>query len=141
MNNTNLLPSESTNDKDTLSALLELPATAHPSILHRSSSNSTNTKQHSSTPKMTVSNPRQGRVPARKSADRFPEQYYGAPIETKDSKAIRIFLQNTRGLTYTLEGTDYEYYFRCLHEIQVDVASLVETNTAWQHYYLRGELI
>jgi hypothetical protein len=50
-------------------------------------------------------------------------------------------MQNTKGLTYTIEGTDYEYYFRSLHEINADVASLVETNTAWQHYYLRNELL
>jgi hypothetical protein len=88
-----------------------------------------------------IPNPRQGRVHFRKSSDPNPELFYGDPIETKAPADIRIFLQNTKGLTYTIEGTDYEFYFRSLHDIQADVASLVETNTAWQHSYLRGELI
>jgi hypothetical protein len=139
MNNTNPFSIDPPNDQD-IPAIRVFPATPHPPTPHRSSPNNTKTKPHRSTQKITVSNPRQGRVITRKSADPSPEQYYGSPIEKKDSMAVRIFMQNTKGLTYTLEGTDYEYYFRSRQEIKADVASLVETNTAWQHYYLRGKL-
>ena len=124
MNNINPFTIDPPNDHDTPPTRV-FPATPHPPTLHRSSPNN-QTKPHRSTTKITVSNPRQGRVITRKSADLSPEQYYGSPIEKKASTAIRIFMQNTKGLTYTLEGTDYEYYFRSLHEIQADVASLVE---------------
>jgi hypothetical protein len=95
------------------------------------------THQHT---KSTIPNTRPGRIFLRKTSDQSPEESYGDTIHTKCHRHIRCFHQNTKGLTTRLDGADYEYYFRSLQDIKVDIASLVETNTPWQHYHLRNGL-
>jgi hypothetical protein len=45
--------------------------------------------------------------------------------------------QNIKGLSHYANSEDYEYYLQHLRDIQVDIAGLSETNSAWQHQFLR----
>jgi hypothetical protein len=59
----------------------------------------------------------------------------------KAANTVRIFFQNVKGLTYSTNGEDYEYYFHNLHQMQVDIAGLSETNTPWQLHHIRCEFL
>ena len=90
-----------------------------------------------------IQNHRPNRIPFRKQGDPQALQSYGDPITQveKQSRAIRIFFQNIKGLSYTNTTEDYKYVFRQLEDLQIDIAGLAETNTAWQHTFLRNELL
>ncbi len=80
---------------------------------------------------------RPGRLQYRRQTDTKALQSYGdAPIY-KDPGSIRIFLQNVKGLTYSTGVEDYKYYLSQMAAYSVDCFGLVETNTAWQQYYLQ----
>lgn len=100
------------------------------------------TKNQTGTTKTTthIANNRPGRIATRKSTDKHPAQHYGDTIQTKHEDHVRIFLQNSKGLTYSKPPTDFEYYFSSLHDIKVDIAGMVETNIAWQNPFIRSEL-
>ena len=67
---------------------------------------------------------------------------YGDSIYTeKRVNVVRIFFQNVKGLTYSNTGDDYEYYLSHLHQLQVDIAGLSETNTPWQHHHIKSEFL
>ena len=87
-----------------------------------------------------IANNRPGRTTHRKSTDNNPDLHYGDSVHTKQANHLRIFFQNTKGLTYSKPPTDFEYYFSNLHDIKVDIAGMAETNIAWQHHYIRSEL-
>jgi hypothetical protein len=72
------------------------------------------------------------------SHDEHPTKSYGNPIsQPKRDTSLRIFFQNIKGLSHTPSGEDYNYYCQQFRDLQIDVAGLAETNTAWQHQILR----
>jgi hypothetical protein len=80
---------------------------------------------------------RPGRLQYRRQIDTKALQSYGdAPIY-KAPGSLRIFLQNVKGLTYSTGVEDYKYYLSQMAAYSVDCFGLVETNSAWQHYYLQ----
>jgi hypothetical protein len=89
-----------------------------------------------------IANNRPNRTPFRRHEDPHVLQSYGDPITNeKQSRTIRIYFQNIKGLSYTTTREDYKYDFNHLDDLQVDIAGLAETNSAWQHQFLRNELI
>jgi hypothetical protein len=50
---------------------------------------------------------------------------------------MRVFFQNIKGLSHSPSRDDYDYYLAHLNDLEIDVAGLAETNTAWQHKFLR----
>ena len=65
---------------------------------------------------------------------------YGDQVDIRDPSHIRIFFQNTKGLTYSATGEDYDYYLSSLaNMIDSDISGLAETNTAWQHFHLQAD--
>ena len=71
--------------------------------------------------------------------DEHPAQPYGDPIIQKHPESIRLFFQNSKGLTYTNTGEDYGYYMSCLVAYQVNIFGIAETNTCWSHHHLMAE--
>jgi hypothetical protein len=97
-----------------------------------------NTK--SSRTKTQISNTRPNRIPQRTTLDDNPGASYGSSIQrTKQEHCLRIFFQNIKGLSHTHSREDYIYYLDQFRDLQVDIAGLAETNTAWQHQFLRQE--
>jgi hypothetical protein len=45
--------------------------------------------------------------------------------------------QNIKGMSHFSNGEDYDYYLTHFRDLQIDIAGLSETNTAWKHPYLR----
>ena len=66
---------------------------------------------------------------------------YGDSVHQKKVNSVRFFFQNVKGLTYSSSGEDYEYYLHNIQQLQVDIAGLAETNTPWQHHYIKSEFI
>ena len=80
------------------------------------------------------------RVLERKTGDPFAAASFGDSIwKPKQATCLRFFHQNVKGLTYTTGGEDYEYYMHSLKELDIDICGMSETNTPWQHHYLRQE--
>ena len=81
---------------------------------------------------------RPGRIATRKTTDSNSGKHYGTPISSpKQHTSLRLLFQNIKGLSHYSNGEDYEYYLQHVRDIQVDIAGLSETNTAWQHQFLR----
>jgi hypothetical protein len=81
---------------------------------------------------------RPNRTLQRISHDKHRTKSYGNPIsQPKRDTSLRIFFQNIKGLSHTPSGEDYNYYCQQFRDLQIDVAGLAETNTAWQHQILR----
>lgn len=88
-----------------------------------------------------IPNSRPSRIPQRKNGDPFALASYGTSIhQTKAHPDMRIFFQNVKGLSHSTNGEDYRYVMQHLAELQVDICGMAETNTAWQHSFLRQEL-
>lgn len=88
-----------------------------------------------------IPNYRPSRISQRKNEDPFAITTYGTPIhQHKPARAIRVFFQNIKGLSHSSNSDDYQYVMQQLAEIQVDIIGMAETNTAWQHSFLRHEL-
>ena len=81
---------------------------------------------------------RPGRSLFRKTTDIDIECSYGSSFLHRNPDTIRIFFQNTKGLTYSATGEDYDYYLTCTQSIGADLIGMSETNTAWQHPHLRN---
>ena len=93
-----------------------------------------------SQPKTRIMNTRPNRIPARNSLDCHPAVSYGSPIRLKKQEhCLRIFFQNIKGLSHNHSREDYDYYLDHFRALQVDIAGLAETNTAWQHQFLRHD--
>ena len=95
-----------------------------------------------SAPRQTTHIPstRPNRIAQRISLDENPTASYGSSIHrTKQDNCIRIFYQNIKGLSHTPSSEDYNYYLDHFRDLAVDIAGLAETNTAWQHQFLRQE--
>lgn len=82
---------------------------------------------------------RPGRQQRYTSVDPTPSVSYGDPVIQKVQGSIRLFFQNVKGLTYTSTKEDYNYYFKCLQGLDVDIVGLSETNTCWSHHHLSSE--
>ena len=80
---------------------------------------------------------RPGRIPFRKSQTIDIQTSYGSSYLDREPSSLRVFFQNTKGLTYSSTREDYDYYFTCTKSIGADIIGMAETNTAWQHPYLR----
>lgn len=88
-----------------------------------------------------IINRRPNRIPLRRHEDPHVLLSYGNPITTqKHPRSIRLYFQNVKGLSYTTTREDYQYVFQSLNDIQIDIVGLAETNSAWQHNFLRNEL-
>jgi hypothetical protein len=88
-----------------------------------------------------VLNQRPNRTAFRASNDPKPTTSYGTPISIKkQDNQLRIFYQNIKGLSHVNSSNeDYDYYLHHLRDLTVDLAGLSETNTAWQHNFLRHD--
>jgi hypothetical protein len=87
-----------------------------------------------------MSNPnRPGRQIRNHPLDPSPSKSYGDAIIQKSDQTVRIFFQNVHGLSVSLGSDDYRYFMTSLQSLHVDVAGLAETNTCWQHPYLRDD--
>ena len=86
-----------------------------------------------------VTRTRKGRKSIRVCHDTNEHKSYGDSVFTKADEHLRLFFQNTKGLSYSTTGEDYKYYLSCMKDLGVDVAGLSETNTAWQHKFLQTE--
>jgi hypothetical protein len=85
-----------------------------------------------------LSSSRPGRLQSRRQIDPTATQSFGDALIYKAPGSLRIFLQNVKGLTYSTGVEDYKYYIVSqMAAFSVDCFGLVETNTAWQHYYLQ----
>ena len=82
---------------------------------------------------------RNGRNIIRIPINEFPNDSYGVSLYTKSDSDTRIFFQNVKGLTYSASGEDYKYYLSSLHTLNVDIAGLAETNSAWSHPHLQAD--
>ena len=80
---------------------------------------------------------RPGRNPLRSNHTIDLTTSYGSPLQARNTTDIRIFFQNTKGLTYSSTGEDYDYYLSCTKSLGADIIGMAETNTAWQHHHLR----
>ena len=106
------------------------------------SPNGTTDTQHTrpNTHPRLIPNTRPSRIPLRKNEDPFALAAYGTSIyKKKSNSALRIFFQNIKGLSHCTNGEDYRYVMQQLAELQVDISGMAETNTAWQHSFLRHE--
>lgn len=75
-----------------------------------------------------------------KLLDPNPTKGFGDSIQDKPPDSIRIYFQNAKGLTYYSTGLeDYYYYVQSLTLLHIDIAGLLETNTAWQHTHLQAD--
>ena len=80
---------------------------------------------------------RPGRNPLRSNHNIDLTSSYGTSHHERNHTDIRIFFQNTKGLSYSSTGEDYDYYLPCTKSIGADIIGMAETNTAWQHHHLR----
>jgi hypothetical protein len=80
---------------------------------------------------------RPGRNPLRSDHSIDLTTSYGTSHHLRNDNDIRIFFQNTKGLTYSSTGEDYDYYLSCTKSIGANIIGMAETNTAWQHHHLR----
>ena len=69
------------------------------------------------------------------------QKSYGASYLNRTESSFRIFFQNTKGLTYSSTGEDYDYHMTCTKAIGADMIGMAETDTAWQHAHLRFSFI
>jgi Reverse transcriptase (RNA-dependent DNA polymerase) len=93
---------------------------------------------HNDVTQTKIPSQRHNRTITRKSQDPNYTVHYGTPISiSKPNLSLRILFQNIKGLSHYSNGEDYEYYLQHLRDIQIDIAGLSETNTAWQHQHLR----
>ena len=91
-----------------------------------------------STNKTTIPMLRPNRTAFRISSNPHPTKTYGHPIQgSKGDNHMRILFQNIKGLSHTNSQADYDYYLHQFRDLHIDVAGLAETNTAWQHHFLR----
>ena len=95
------------------------------------------TVQPSTTPQTRIPQNRPGRIPFRKSQTIDIERSYGSRVTDRSPSCIRVFFQNTKGLSYSATGEDYNYYMTCTKALGADIIGMAETNTAWQHPHLR----
>jgi hypothetical protein len=90
------------------------------------------------TPKTHIFMHRTRRTLFRKSSNPYHDFSYGSPIsQPKHKTSLRIMFQNVKGLSHYASGEDQEYYMTHLRDLEIDIAGLAETNTAWQHQSLR----
>ena len=86
----------------------------------------------------TIYNSRPNRIKFRKNEDIHALQSYGNSIhQVKDALALRIYFQNIKGLSFRTDNDDYSYVMTNLADLQADIVGLAETNTSWQHGFLR----
>jgi hypothetical protein len=72
--------------------------------------------------------------------DQHPSVSFGDTIHKKAPGARRFFPQNVKGLTFSTGLEDYHYYvLQVITALQIDIAGLLETNTAWQHPHLQAD--
>lgn len=113
---------------------------SHPKTATTSSNNNRNPIHDAN--KSIPTHQRPNRKLRRTSPDPDHMLSYGTPISSpKHKTSIRIFHQNIKGLSHHPSCEDYEYYLTHLRDLQVDIAGMSETNTAWQHQYLRQTFI
>ena len=97
--------------------------------------------RHPTIPNLTslllLSTTRPGRLQNRRQLDSHGTASFGDAIIYKATGSMRIFFQNVKGLTFSTGVEDYRYYASQMAAYSVDCFGLVETNTAWQHYYLQ----
>jgi hypothetical protein len=87
-----------------------------------------------------IPNFRPSRILNRKHEDPFASASYGISIhKPKPEHALRVYFQNIKGLSHSTNSEDYRYVLQQLDAIKVDISGLAETNSAWQHPYLRYE--
>ena len=87
-----------------------------------------------------IPNSRPTRIQTRRNEDSFALASYGQSIHVpKSEAAMRVFFQNIKGLTHSTNNEDYRYVMHQFIEMKVDICGMAETNTAWQHPYLRHE--
>ena len=126
--------------------------TRHTTAIHRSTTtqvpiqentHAQNSTNHSAQPtgqptsQTRIPQSRPGRIPFRKSQTIDIERSYGSRYTDRSPSCIRIFFQNTKGLSYSATGEDYNYYLTCTKALGADIIGMAETNTAWQHPHLR----
>ena len=109
-----------------------------------------NTHAHSTTSKTMAPHPisrapipnhRPNRINFCSTEDTSATCSFGSSIfSPKHPSSLRIFFQNVKGISHSTDSEDYKYLARCLQDIQVDISGLAETNTAWQHPFLRSQL-
>jgi len=86
----------------------------------------------------TIYNFRPNRIKFRKNEDIHALKSYGNSIhQAKDVLALRIYFQNIKGLSFRTDNDDYSYVMTNLADLQADIIGLAETNTSWQHGFLR----
>jgi hypothetical protein len=56
---------------------------------------------------------------------------------SKQPSSLHIFFQNIKGLSHTFNNEDFKYLATSLKDLDVDISGFAETNTAWQHSFLR----
>ena len=88
-------------------------------------------------PRLYLSSHRPGRKPLRQTPNVDLAQSYGDAVSTRNPEHIRILFQNVKGLTHSSTGEDYDYYLSCVSDLDADIVGMAETNTAWDHPYLR----
>jgi hypothetical protein len=83
-----------------------------------------------------------GRKIIRQPLDETPHQSYSDLIYEQFPDSTRFFSHNVKGkgLTQSLSRDDYAYYMSTLHSLNVDIAGLAETNSAWSHTHLQTDL-
>ena len=119
------------------------PSNSAPSYHHQKAKSTINHNNNSNNSasdnnKTLQAHQRPNRKLRRTSPDPDHTLSYGTPISyPKHKSSIRILHQNIKGLSHNLSCEDYEYYLTHLRDLQVDIAGMSETNTAWQHQYLR----
>ena len=80
---------------------------------------------------------RPGRTTFKQSQTIDIQASYGSSHWERDPSSLRIFFQNTKGLTYSSTGEDYDYYLTCTKSLGANIIGMAETNTSWQHPHLR----
>jgi hypothetical protein len=83
---------------------------------------------------------RVGRKIIHQPLDETPHQSYGDSIYEKFPDSTRLFFHNVKGLTQSLSRDNYAYYMSTLHSLNVNIAGLAETNSAWSHMHLQTDL-
>ena len=110
------------------------PTTDH--ILHHELNQRTNKKSRQ--PTASIPTQRHRRIQFRTTSDPQHDLHYGTPIhQPKHHTSLRVLYQNIKGMSHYAFGEDQEYYLAHLRDLQIDIAGLSETNTAWQHQHLR----
>jgi hypothetical protein len=60
-----------------------------------------------------------------------PDQSFGNDVYIKDKNHVRIFFQDTKGLTSAPSCEDFKYYLDSLFSLETDIVGLSETNLPW----------